>query len=96
MIIVTAMMNVKPGIKYAFILEANQLVEATRQEKGCISYDLLTSTDDEDLLIMLEKWEDIDSLNRHMETDHFKKFGDTIERFLTREIEVNSYSADSL
>ncbi|HEX7468836.1 MAG TPA: putative quinol monooxygenase [Methanobacterium sp.] len=95
MIIVTAMMNVKPGIKHAFILEAKQLVEATRSEKGCISYDLLASTENDDLLVMLEKWEDIDSLNRHMETDHFKKFGDTIERFLTNEIEVNSYSVDS-
>jgi quinol monooxygenase YgiN len=96
MIIVTAMMNVKPGKKDAFILDAKELVVTTRQEKGCISYDLLASTEDEDLLVMLEKWENIESLNAHMETDHFKKFGGTIERFLTKEIEIKSYSVDSL
>ncbi len=96
MIIVIAIMNVKPGKKDAFILDAKDLVTETRQETGCISYDLLTSTEDEDLLVMLEKWEDIESLNAHMETDHFKKFGETIERFLTKEIEVKSYSVDSL
>ena len=94
MIIVTAMMNIKTWKKDAFILEAKDLVAATRQETGCISYDLLASTEDEDLLVMLEKWEDIDSLNEHMETDHFKKFGETIERILTKEIEIKSYSAD--
>ena len=45
---------------------------------------------------MLEKWENIESLNAHMDTDHFKKFGGTIERFLTKEIEIKSYSVDSL
>ena len=96
MIIVTAMMNVKPGKKDAFILESKDLVVNTRQEKGCISYDLLASTEDEDILVMLEKWENIESLNTHMETDHFKKFGGTIERFLKEEIEIKSYSVDSL
>ncbi len=96
MIIVMAIMNVKPGKKDAFILDAKDLVAKTRQETGCISYDLLASTEDEDLLVMLEKWENIESLNTHMETDHFKKFGGTIERFLTEEIEVKSYSVDSL
>jgi quinol monooxygenase YgiN len=94
MIIVTAMMYVKPGNKDVFILEAKDLITATRQEKGCISYDLLASTEDEDVLVMLERWEDMDSLDEHMETKHFKQFGSTIEHLLAKEIDIKSYSVE--
>jgi quinol monooxygenase YgiN len=94
MIIVTAMMYVKPGNKDAFILEAKDLISATRQEEGCISYNLLASTEDDDVLVMLERWEDMDSLDKHMETRHFKQFGATIKHLLAKEIDIKSYSVE--
>jgi quinol monooxygenase YgiN len=94
MIIVTAMMYVKPGNKTQFISEAKNLISATRQEAGCISYDLLASTEDEDVLIMLERWEDMDSLDKHMNTRHFKQFGATIEHLLAKEIDIKLYSVE--
>ena len=94
MIIVTANMNVKSGNKNAFISEAQDLICATRKEEGCINYNLLASTEDENVLVMLEQWKDIASLNKHMETEHFIQFGDTIEHFLTKEIDIQSYSVE--
>jgi quinol monooxygenase YgiN len=92
MIIVTARMKVKTGNKKFFISEAQDLISATRKENGCISYNLLASTEDENVLVMLEQWKDKNSLNKHMETDHFKQFGDTIEHLLSEEIDIQSYS----
>lgn len=60
--------------------------------KGCISYNLYAITEYNEVLIMLEEWKDIDALNEHMQTNHFKKFGTTIEHLLAKEIEINSYS----
>ena len=94
MIIVTATMNVKPGNKDTFILESQDLISETRKEDGCISYNLLADTEDENILVMLEQWKDTDSLNRHMKTDHFKQFGDVIEQFLVKEIDIQSYSVE--
>jgi quinol monooxygenase YgiN len=92
MIIVTAKMHVKPGKKDDFILKTQDLIEATRKEDGCISYHLYASTEDENILVMLEHWEDYASLNTHMETNHFKKFGETIESHLAKDLDVTSYS----
>jgi len=93
MIIVTARMKVKSGKMESFISKTQYLISSTRQEKGCISYNLYASTEEDDVLIMLEQWIDIKSSNEHMETDHFKKFGNTIEHFLEEKIEIKSYSA---
>ena len=92
MIIVTAMMDVKSGKKETFINETQSLISATRNEKGCISYNLYASTEDNNVLVMLEEWKDSDALNNHMKTNHFKKFGKTIKHLLAKEIEINSYS----
>ena len=94
MIIVTAIMKVKTGNKNAFISEAQDLISATRKENGCISYNLLSSTENENVLVMLEQWKDTDSLNKHMETEHFRQFGDTIKHLLAKEIDIQSYSVE--
>ena len=94
MIIVTATMNVKPGNKDTFILESQDLISETRKEDGCISYNLLADTEDENILVMLEQWKDTNSLNNHMKTDHFKQFGEAIDQFLAKEIDIQSYQVE--
>ena len=96
MIIVTATMNLKPHKKEEFILKAQDLISATRLEEGCISYGLYASTENKDELVMLERWEDINSLNKHMEKDHFKQFGITIKQLLSEKIDVKSYPVDRI
>ena len=94
MIIVTAMMNVKDGKKEAFILEAKDLITSTRKEDGCINYDLLANTEDENALVMLEQWNDIDTLKNHMKTDHFLQFEVSIEPLLAKGVDIKSYFVD--
>ena len=94
MIIVTAMMHVKDGKKEAFILEAKDLISSTRKEDGCINYDLLANTEDENALVMLEQWKDFDSLKKHMKTDHFLQFEVSIEPLLAKGVDIKSYFVD--
>ena len=91
MIIVTAMMNVKNGKKEAFILEAKDLISSTRKEDGCIDYNLLANTEDENALVMLEQWKDFDSLKKHMKTDQFLQFEVSIEPLLAKGVDIKSY-----
>ncbi len=68
-----------------FILLAKQLVQDTREfDAGCIRYELLRDTKDPLHLIMLEEWENQESLTKHSQSEHFKKavsqFGAYMER----------------
>ncbi len=92
MIIVTAKIKAKNGEKDKIIEKAQDLIESTRLESGCIGYDLFASTENDNVLMMLEKWENQSVLDLHMQTDHFKEFGKAIEEFLAENLKIYIYS----
>jgi len=94
MIMVTAKITAKPGERDNVILKAKDLIESTRLESGCISYNLYASTEDDDVLMMIEQWKNQDVLDTHLETEHFKAFGEVVEDILARELDINVYSVD--
>ncbi|WP_077611464.1 putative quinol monooxygenase [Clostridium sp. Marseille-P2415] len=71
MIIVIAKCQVKEGKLEKFVAEAQKLVDATRKEKGNISYDLIQETTSNNSVAFVERWENQDVLDVHMKTDHF-------------------------
>jgi quinol monooxygenase YgiN len=96
MIMVTATITAKPGQRDAVIEKSKDLIESTRLEPGCISYQLYASTEDKDVLLMLEQWENPEVLESHMQTEHFKAFGVAIKDILAEELDINIYSADKI
>ena len=62
------------------------------QEQGCHGYQLLVDADvdvsyqikDCDLIVMLEKWESIELLNAHLQTEHMQAY----------QLEVKEHVAD--
>lgn len=48
-----------------------RLIEETRKESGCISYDLCEDIDKPNILTFIEKWESKQHLDAHMKTAHF-------------------------
>ncbi|SDD73025.1 Quinol monooxygenase YgiN [Sanguibacter gelidistatuariae] len=48
-----------------------ELVEETRTETGCISYELLQRADDPTRLLLVEEWESRAHLDAHTRTPHF-------------------------
>lgn len=49
-----------------------ELVEKTRQEAGCIKYEVYQDDKDSNHLILLEEWESQAILDKHSASDHFK------------------------
>jgi quinol monooxygenase YgiN len=72
MIIVKATLTAKPGDRDKIISRSQDVIGSTRSELGCISYELFTSTEDKDVLMMFEQWENSDLLEAHTQTEHFK------------------------
>jgi len=91
---VTAKITAKPGERDNVILKAKDLIESSRSESGCIGYNLYASTEDDDVLMMLEQWKNQDVLDTHMKTEHFKAFGEVVEDILAGELDINVYSVD--
>ena len=50
------------------------LVEGSRADKGNAGYDFFISVDDSKRMMLIEKWESIDDLQAHSETELFQKF----------------------
>ena len=94
MIIVKATLTAKPGDRDKIISRSQDVIGSTRSELGCISYELFTSTEDSDVLVMFEQWENMEVLETHMQTEHFKAFGAAIKDMVAKELEISIYSAE--
>jgi quinol monooxygenase YgiN len=68
---------------------AKELVEATVQEQGCISYEMYQDEKDPKILIMVEEWETIEALNKHMASEHFIKIVPQMNEYRDQKSELN-------
>lgn len=50
-----------------------ELVDKTRQEPLCISYDLFENQNDPGHFIFIEEWPNRAALDRHCQTEHFMR-----------------------
>lgn len=53
---------------------AKKLAEETRKEKGNIFYEMVQDKNNRSVLAYIEKWENMEVLNKHMKTQHFTTF----------------------
>ncbi len=74
MLYTIATMRLQPGEHTDFMHAAAQLIAATRQEAGCISYDLQRSVTDPQVFVFLERWSTRDAFEAHLETPHVLAF----------------------
>jgi quinol monooxygenase YgiN len=70
MIVVIARFKSKEGKKADMLAAAQDLIAATRQEEGCISYSLLEDPYVENSLAFVEEWTDKAALQRHFTMPH--------------------------
>ncbi|SCG85456.1 putative quinol monooxygenase [Methanobacterium congolense] len=96
MIIVTAKIKAKKGERDKIIAKSQDIIKFSRLDPGNISYNLYADTGDDDLLVMLEEWESSELLEAHMQTEHFKAFGEAIKDSIAEEMDIGVYSADKL
>lgn len=68
---------------------ATELVEFSLRDKGVIDYDLYRSTTNDDRLLIVETWTDVKALEKHQESEHYRRIAPqlrdlgtlTVERF---------------
>jgi quinol monooxygenase YgiN len=70
---VVAVLTAKPGSEKAVEEALTALVEPTRSEAGCTSYELFVSAADPATFITIETWRSTDDLDAHLQTPHVQQ-----------------------
>lgn len=90
MIFVVAKSVIKEGKAEEYKKLTARLIEETRKEAGCISYDLCQDMSNPNILTFLERWESKEDLDAHMNTVHFKEIVPMLKDF-RESSELNIY-----
>lgn len=71
--------TVSPGDLEEVLAIYRELVAATLQEPGCVSYELLAQRENPCELMLFERWLSQQHLDTHTETEHFIRAIDRLE-----------------
>ncbi len=74
MVYVIAHLKAHAGKGDEVVALAAPLIEATRKEEGCISYDLYRKAAEPDTLVFVETWKSRAALDAHFAEPHLKAF----------------------
>ncbi|MBT1072838.1 putative quinol monooxygenase [Pelotalea chapellei] len=66
--------------------EMLKLIAPTREEEGCIEYFLHQDNEDPTILIFYETWENYACFERHMSTQHFKNYVNTVGSMIKEKV----------
>ena len=73
MIIVTLQLKVVPEKRWDVLKTIHTIIGPTTVRSGCLHCCLYSNTSNDDELILLEKWESQETLERHLRSDEFRK-----------------------
>lgn len=89
MIFVIATLTVSPENRDTLVAAAQPCIAATRNEAGCISYDLTASSTEPGTAIFVERWESRDHLQAHFGTPHMATWREASGKLITdRKVEI--------
>ncbi|MDR3257991.1 MAG: antibiotic biosynthesis monooxygenase [Fusobacteriaceae bacterium] len=66
----------------------SELISATRKEEGCIEYRLFINSKVNTEYVFIEEWISQEALDKHMNSEHFKRLIPHIKEFCSKEKEV--------
>ncbi|NDW13663.1 antibiotic biosynthesis monooxygenase [Bacteroides sp. 214] len=88
---IVARAEVISGKESAFILLAEALVKATREETGNISYTLYQNPANPSSFIFYEEYRDDAAIKNHADSLHFKAFATGIEGMLASKLVIETF-----
>ena len=93
MIVVLATIELHPGKREDFLREFRKIIGPVRAEQGCHEYfpaiDAASGiaaqgTPREDVVVVVEKWESIPALERHLIAPHMMEYRPKVKEFVKR------------
>lgn len=74
----------KPGMREAFLqeIESLEIQQKVEREEGCIRYEYYRSVQDEDELLLVEKWESEEYQAEHVKQPHMAALRELKEQYV--------------
>lgn len=91
MITIIAKSTLLPNNQAKYLSLATTLVEKSRQEPGCISYDMYQDIRDENTFIFMEVWKDEAAIEKHNMSDHYTTIVPLLSTLRVAPAEVRLY-----
>lgn len=88
MLHIEAKMTIKKEQTEAFLQAVKEVIAASQKEAGNHGYELVQSTENETVFYMLEKWADMEAVQQHNESGHFKAFQKVAVNFVAKPLEI--------
>jgi quinol monooxygenase YgiN len=88
---VIAKIKARPGKVNELLSVLSSLVEPTRNEPGCISYNLLQNNEDPTGFAFVEEWQSTTALESHFATKHFKDALVKLPNLVAAEPDIQQY-----
>ena len=83
--IINAQIFIKPEKVDDFLAATKELIEKSRAEEGCITYNLYQDPHDKTKFFFFEEWKNQAAIDFHFATEHFVNFGKMLEEFASAE-----------
>ena len=91
--VISAQVFIKPEKVDEFLAQTKDLLELSNAEEGCISYNLFQSPIDKSVFLFFEEWKNQAAVDFHFDTEHFKKFGETLNECSSKAAIIKVYSS---
>lgn len=88
---VIARLRAQPGREADLKQVLVGLIEPTREESGCIGYELLGNLEDPREFTFVEQWEGESALEAHFSTDHIDGAVRKFPQLLAQELDLRKY-----
>jgi|TARA_B110001454_G_scaffold152163_1_gene141549 quinol monooxygenase YgiN len=96
MLIIEGWLHFAPGEIEKFIEAAQLMVDATREEEGCLHYAFARDLNDPDILRIAERWTDEAALEAHFKSAHMVAFGTGLALLQRIGSDVRLYDGDEV
>jgi quinol monooxygenase YgiN len=95
-LVVAGTITFDPAHQEDVIEAACRVVEATRQEAGCLSYEFFADLIEPGRLIVFEEWEEESHLLDHLETPHLAEFRKALQACGMKSRDIRRYYVSSV
>ena len=95
MLVIAGHIRIDPAKREAAVAAADDVMEATRREKGCLAYTFSADLHDEGLIHLFEEWDSQDALDAHFKTPHMATFQAAIPGLGVKEMKIRRYEVSS-
>jgi quinol monooxygenase YgiN len=84
-IIITAILKSKESFEEQLLSELKKVQMASREEVGCIKYDVHQSIEDR-TFVLYEVWKDNEAIDSHIQSKHYQEYRENITEMVSTRV----------